>query len=680
MRTLAICLSLAVCVAGTLSRAQSSDDFTIIALPDTQIYSRSYPEIYRAQTQWIADNAEALGIQLVLGLGDIVDGGGELNQWDNADSAMRLIDGRVPYMLAIGNHDYDRNDPKSRTASTKNFNTYFGPGRYAGESWYRGNFPQGSNENFYGIHTLGGRQYLVIALEFSPRDEALTWADTVVSANRDKDTIIITHSYTYADNTRVGRCDINNAEDFGVGADNDGEEMWERFVSRHSNIVMVLSGHVKLSDGTGRRADLGVNGNLVNQILADYQHLELGGGGYLRIMKVRPSLNRIEVRTYSPYLNAYKTDSHNEFVVPYRADALSAGTAPVQGIVRNAVDCAVLSGATVADGTGSTNTDSTGKFTLSRTSPKAYDLTVTKSGWISRTRRAFALAGLNSPAEVFTSAAGKLQGYVKDTNGRALYGADVTAVGGVLGQTVQIRTNSSGFFFAGWVSPGDYLVQATATGYETAKNTGKVTVGQTSTVTITLPTISTGCTGTGPDPSITICSPSGTTGTSPLQVTAVATSSSTVVHMKIYLDNAEVYARDAASIDTSVPISNGSHYLVVQGWDVAGRVFKNSRTIYIGDSAATCSYPSTPGINVCSPGPGSTVAPYVTFTAAAASGSSSTPITAMRIYVDSVSTETVYADTLNKQMNLSAGQRKITFVAWDSSGKSYNNSFTVTVQ
>src|SRR5690242_12369912 len=130
-----------------------ADEFTIVALPDTQFYSSTYPQIFAAQTQWIADHIQDQNIQLVAGLGDIVDGGGSLTQWQNASAAYRLIAGKVPYMIAIGNHDYDQNNPAGRTASTQNFNSFFGPAYYAGASWYRSSFPAGSNENFYGVIT-----------------------------------------------------------------------------------------------------------------------------------------------------------------------------------------------------------------------------------------------------------------------------------------------------------------------------------------------------------------------------------------------------------------------------------------------------------------------------------------------------------------------------------------------
>src|SRR6185369_8078214 len=180
-----------------------ADEFTIIALPDTQFYSALNPQIFAAQTQWIANHVRDQNIKLVVGLGDIVDGGGDLAQWQNADAAVRLLDGKVPYMMAIGNHDYDQNNPAGRTASTQNFNAFFGPARYAGAAWYKGSFPAGSNENFYGVVNINGRNYLIVVLEFAARDSALAWADGILKANQDKDVIIVTHMFTYMDNTRI---------------------------------------------------------------------------------------------------------------------------------------------------------------------------------------------------------------------------------------------------------------------------------------------------------------------------------------------------------------------------------------------------------------------------------------------------------------------------------------------
>src|SRR5205814_5090297 len=125
--------------------------------------------------------------------------------------------------------------------------------------------------------------------------------------NATKPTIIVTHSYMYTDNTTADLCDTaDNTKTSGV----DGLTMWRQFASQYSNITTVLSGHVL---GVGQRSDFGVNGNLVNQMLVDYQGWANGGNGYLRIMSFHPSLGTVQVQSYSPYLNNYLTDAANQF-------------------------------------------------------------------------------------------------------------------------------------------------------------------------------------------------------------------------------------------------------------------------------------------------------------------------------------------------------------------------------
>src|SRR5581483_8030163 len=94
-----------------------AQDFTIVALPDTQYYSQSYPATFTAQTQWIVNNASSLNIKAVDGLGDVVEGCGVGSEWTNADNAVKVLEGKVPYFITSGNHDYNKNDPQSRTSS-----------------------------------------------------------------------------------------------------------------------------------------------------------------------------------------------------------------------------------------------------------------------------------------------------------------------------------------------------------------------------------------------------------------------------------------------------------------------------------------------------------------------------------------------------------------------------------
>ncbi len=462
--------------------------YTIVALPDTQIYSKSYPNILAAQTQWIADHKTDMNIQLVVGLGDIVDAGGRIYQWQNADAAYRTLDGAgVPYVAAIGNHDYDANNPAGRTTYTKNFNSYFGPARYVGKSYYMGSYPAGSNENFYSVLQLGGRQYLVLVLEVFPRDEALNWAAGVLAANTDKRVIVVTHAYTYYDNMRMSKCDSNSSYSFGVGQDNDGEDVWNKLVSKYANVELVLSGHVVQGDGTGRRTDIGANGNLVNEILSDYQSWANGGNGYLRLITVDPVAGQISVKTYSPYLNQYLTDSHNQFTVPYSTNGNYAGTSmKITGKVKSAIDCSALSGVTVSIGSTVTTTDSYGKFSIPATAGVPLAMTAKRSGWGSVTKVASAVPGQASPAKFLMASSGVLKGKVLSPAGASLSGATVTVKGGALKITKSVTTDAYGNFSTSWIPVGTYTVGADLTGYQGASATATVSTGATTTLQLTM--------------------------------------------------------------------------------------------------------------------------------------------------------------------------------------------------
>jgi hypothetical protein len=188
-------------------------DFSIVVLPDTQNEAQFFPQVLNSEIQWIVTNQTALNIQAVLGEGDIVNDGAATAQQQNADAAVRLLDSaEIPYLLAIGNHDYDAANPKA-SRSVTGFNQWFGPARYASKPYYKGNFPTGSNENFYGVISIGGKSFLLMALEYYPRAAAMSWASSILQANPDKEAIIVTHNYEFVDGTRESRCDTQDMPD-----------------------------------------------------------------------------------------------------------------------------------------------------------------------------------------------------------------------------------------------------------------------------------------------------------------------------------------------------------------------------------------------------------------------------------------------------------------------------------
>jgi hypothetical protein len=364
-------------VSPLVTAQTTSDEFSIVLLPDTQYYSASNPDIFNSQTQWIIDHQTALSIQMVIGEGDIVDDPSSLAQWANADAAVKAMDGKIPYAMAIGNHDYDGVLPQNRQATA--FNQYFGPSRYALYAWYGGNY-NGSNENFYTFFTINGQKYMVLALEFYPRNAVLTWASSVMANYPDAKVMVVTHSFLFTDGTRADRCDTNDMS--GGVQNNNPEAVWQKLLSQNANVMLIVSGHL-IGNNSYHRSDLGINGNVVNQIFTNFQNISKGGNGYLRILTFHPSENRIDITTYSPYLDLSLTSSAQQFSLPITNDGNTAISGAIGGKVRTP-SCTVIAGAQVSTGGFMTTTDSQGGYTLDGLPPlglNGYSLTVDAPGY-----------------------------------------------------------------------------------------------------------------------------------------------------------------------------------------------------------------------------------------------------------------------------------------------------------
>ena len=294
-----------------------ASDFTIIALPDTQHYSEIYPEIFLSQTQWVVENKDALNIVFVTHLGDIVQNNDMIPaEWVAADAALNLLDGEVPYGVLPGNHDMQEG------GQAKYYQEYFPASRYENQDWWGGSFDQ--NKNNYQLFSAGGDDYLTLHLQFCPPFEAIDWANEIVQQYPERKVIVSTHGFLYSDASRMTKC-----KEHSTGA--YPEQIWGKLIKNNTNIFFVLSGHIP---GVARRADN--QGRVVYQILADYQDMEKGGNGYLRIMTFQPNNDMLQVSTYSPYLNEYLTDDGNQFKLPFE---MTSGKMPTGTVtVSNGID------------------------------------------------------------------------------------------------------------------------------------------------------------------------------------------------------------------------------------------------------------------------------------------------------------------------------------------------------
>jgi hypothetical protein len=279
-------------------RTPPGEDFTIVALPDTQYYSESYPEIFLAQTRWIVENRAARNIVAVTHLGDIVDNADQLYQWEAADAALSVLDAMpdLPYGLAVGNHD---EFPQSDPDGTATFNLYFPFSRYQGLPWYGGHFGE-DNDNHYILFSGGALDFVAVFLEFAPGGsaDALAWADSVLGQYADRHAIVVTH---YA---LTGHA-LNNKFSGQGKAIRDA-------LGDNENLFLTLGGHFC---GTGVRTDDFAAAN-VHTVLADYQCWQNGGDGWLRLIEFSPAGGTIRTRTYSPTRDEYLLGEKHEFTLP----------------------------------------------------------------------------------------------------------------------------------------------------------------------------------------------------------------------------------------------------------------------------------------------------------------------------------------------------------------------------
>lgn len=265
--------------AAWLTEAPRIDDYSysFAVVGDTQVITADHPEYTEKIYDWILANAESKNTKFVLGLGDITNDDTDA-EWTVALENIRKMDGVLPYSLIRGNHDGEAQFDKyiSYDAYTKNIGGSF----------------DGSMRNTWQELKVGDISYLIMALDFCPSDEVLAWAGDVVAKHPDHSVIVTTHAYLQQDASFVS--------DMQFGGFNTGEQMWEKFVSKHENIVLVISGH-EPSDAVVVRQDEGAGGNVVTQMLVDPQGVDLytTPTGMVTMLYFSEDGKHVQVETYS---------------------------------------------------------------------------------------------------------------------------------------------------------------------------------------------------------------------------------------------------------------------------------------------------------------------------------------------------------------------------------------------
>jgi hypothetical protein len=372
-------------------------DFEIVVFPDTQYYNGQNAYVFQDQANWVVAQKKAgKPIKMVIGVGDIVEGGGNpidsngkvlrycgkappsnwQRQWSDAQATVNILTSSgIHYQPTIGNHDYDCQAERPQPRGISNYFYYFGSTTLTYIKDSNGNL----TPSFYKKLTIGSTTYMVLSLEFFPRNVVVSAANSIIS-NFPGPVILVTHAYLSFDGSGptfgstfpagsayplcsgkwfpspVYHCSDNSLGSYNpVGGGLDGTDLWYQLIAKHPNIFMVLSGHIR-NPNPGNYPNVPayngvgyVNCNMQSwttlcsnpyrpiQMVSDYQGQGNGGYfgyGYLRILTVSPSKKTVTVSTFSPSIYNFtlskswpanftpgmpytRIDSHNKFVLKF---------------------------------------------------------------------------------------------------------------------------------------------------------------------------------------------------------------------------------------------------------------------------------------------------------------------------------------------------------------------------
>ncbi|MBQ2730875.1 MAG: metallophosphoesterase [Clostridia bacterium] len=271
-------------------------DFSIAVIGDTQMLNVYQPQNFPKLYDWIVEHKKTHKIKYVLGLGDITDVDRD-DEWQRAvEGYAKLDEAGIPYAVNIGNHD-----------SSLKFNRAFetGPYSYSFDDSYGYTLA-----NTYRTVVIGGNKYLILTLDFGARDDVLNWASEIIEEHADHNVILTTHAYLYPDGTTIDKNDPYAPTNTNP-ANNNGDDIWEKLVKKHENIVLVLSGHESWLKAVCTQTK-GEAGNTVTQILTDHQELDrdlhLSGrdaAGIVTMLYFSENGTRMTVDCYSTVLEMH---------------------------------------------------------------------------------------------------------------------------------------------------------------------------------------------------------------------------------------------------------------------------------------------------------------------------------------------------------------------------------------
>jgi len=280
--------------------------YVLAFLPDIQYMTEKYPKNLTPVFDFLVNESKTRNIKYAIGLGDITNSN-SVKEWSTVVRQTNRLNGYLDYSLVCGNHD-----------TLKNNKIEYFDQKYAPKTGYYyqhvastgGFFNEDSVRNTYLTFSVGEVKYIIINLDFGATDDILNWAGEVLDAHPEHRGILVTHGYLNADGTTLDTNDYASPDTYESQL-NSGEDMWEKLVSKHENVDMIVSGHMH-HDSIVSAPREGDAGNTVYQVLMDPQSTcnKLGGMGAVGLMYFTEDGNHAKVEYYSTVFEKYFAESN----------------------------------------------------------------------------------------------------------------------------------------------------------------------------------------------------------------------------------------------------------------------------------------------------------------------------------------------------------------------------------
>jgi hypothetical protein len=181
-----------------------------------------------------------------------------------------------------------------------------------------GVYAAGDLSNTYTVISMGGRQWLVLSIEFCTRDLVMAWAESVIQAHSGMPTIIIDHAFMWRDGTiydgtygggqlfdPVG---YNWTTSEGIATGTDVEAA---LITPYPQVKFVMCGHAMF--GHSHLTKTRAGGSKWHGFQQDYQSFDNGTddyegydhAGWMQLLTLDWDNDTIHGCVYAPYLNQY---------------------------------------------------------------------------------------------------------------------------------------------------------------------------------------------------------------------------------------------------------------------------------------------------------------------------------------------------------------------------------------